>query len=286
MKELYGIDITTVKTNTEFDSVSYETKAVPQDMHEAIDSAVTEAYGLDEKASLPVGLSIARWLSAAFIFVTLSGIIRNIGELSFAQMFNNAPWLFIAAFVLVVLWVVLTIIEHKKKKDLEASGVVEEVSDSVENAMEKSRKLLSIPDSAVSIDSFTYEYKIKGGEIKIHESMLGHFITVSNYIFVENGNLCIADAYSRFDIRLADIKGIDVIKKRMYMSEWIKDEPFTEGKYKDFLYPKEDNLGRIWLRSYCVMRFTLQGEEFSYRFPTYELETVQALTGIRAENAL
>ncbi|MCR5809119.1 MAG: hypothetical protein K6G56_06105 [Clostridiales bacterium] len=285
MKELYGIDVTTVKNNDDFDSVSYETKKISEEKREEIDSAVIDAYAADEKAELPLALRIARWICAALVLVTVAGIIRNIGDLSLSQMFKNAPWLFVSALITGLAWIVLTVLAQRKKKEFESSGELEKVSEDVNGVMEESRRMLSIPDGAVNIDAFTYKYKSKEGENKIIETLMGHYMTVSNYVFVENGCFCIADAYSRFDIRFSDLKSIDIVNKRMYMSEWIKEEPFTDEAYKDFVYPKEDNLGRIWLRSYCVLRFTLQGDEFAFRFPTYELATIQSLTGLRAENA-
>lgn len=100
-------------------------------------------------------------------------------------------------------------------------------------------------------------------------------------MFTENGCFCISDGAVRFDIPLGDIQGIDIISQRFYMDGWAKEQDINDDIFKDFVYERTDNLGRIWLRSICVMRFKLQGEEFNFRFPTYELKTIESLTGLR-----
>ena len=100
---------------------------------------------------------------------------------------------------------------------------------------------------------------VKNGVNKIPEQMYGHFLQMGVYVFGENGCFCISDGMFRFDIPLREITEIDVINKKFFMHGWEKDLDISNEFYRDFVYERTDNMGRIWLKSVCVMHFKLQG---------------------------
>lgn len=281
MKELFGIDVTTVKKNDQLDCVSYETKKIGAELDAKLDVHIENAQELEDKAALPAWLGIIRWICAVGGGCLIIAILRNIGKLTLKQMFNNAPWVFIICGTMALAWLGITAYYYVNKRNVESSGEIEETVKEAETINAELRRELGIPENADRIDALLYAYKRKDDEIKIVERMTGHFIRCDAYVFVENGCFCISDGAVRFDIPLGDIHGIDIINKRFYMNEWAKEQSFGDEIYRDFVYERADNLGRVWLRSICVMRFRLQGEEFNFRFPTYELETIESLTGIR-----
>jgi|GEM_PF-3575285 len=285
MKELFGVDKTANKRNEFEDGLSYEAKKISGELQAKMGLHNENAKELENKTEFSPALSILRWICALGGFALIVAIVRNIGNLSIGQMFNNAPWLFIICGALAVGWVLLTVYAHLRKRGAESSGEFAAAEADAESLIAEAKRELGIPENAEKIDGLMYEYKSKDGDNKIPEQLYGHFIRGSVYVFTENGCLCICDSAVRYNVPLHDIEGVDIIKKKFYMTGWDKAVMFNEEPYKEFTYKEADNLGRIWLRSICVMRFRLQGDEFNFRFPTYELAVIERLTGIKAAEA-
>ena len=283
MRELFGVDITTSRKNEFADGVSYEAKKVSQELEARIESHNETAEELDDRASLPPALGIIRWLCGFYAACVAIAFIKNVGELGAKQVFNNAPWMFITGAIAGLVFLGLWIYGRTRKRGAEESCEYGSAVEDLAGIEAECRRELGIPDDAGKIDALLYRYKVKNGEIKIPEQIYGHFIRGDVYVFDEDGCFCLSDGQSRFDIPKRDIEGIDVIKKRFYMSGWAKEQNINEEPYKQFVYPNTDNLGRVWLREICVMRFRLQGDEFNFRFPGYELDTVERMSGASAE---
>ena len=64
------------------------------------------------------------------------------------------------------------------------------------------------------------------------------------------------------------------------MSVWTKPDAPSSERYSGIVAAKPDSLGRIKLLSCLIMEFTLNGEEFSLRFPAYEAPVIEQLTGV------
>ncbi|MBO4848425.1 MAG: hypothetical protein J5586_04655 [Clostridia bacterium] len=284
MKELFGADITTLRKNDEFDCVGYETKKISDELNGSIEALSDSAEKLDEETSLPKALRILQWAAGIGVLLIASGIIRNIGDLPFSQMFANAPWLFVVAGILAVVWAALFIASIMKKKSVAETGVIDDFKQVVDETLEKAMAELNVPDNAEKIDALLYRYKTKNGENKIFDySLIGHFTNSTAYVFGQNGCFCIFDGGSRFDIPMKDLKRIEIVRKKMSLMGWNKDVDFNKEPYREYTMPNEDGYGRIWLRSHCRLIFDLQGEEFCFRFPEYDLGAVEAITGLRAE---
>lgn len=285
MKELFGIDVTTSKRNDVTDGLSYETKKIGSGLEERMDRYNESAEGINKSASLPAALNWIRWAGVLGLVIIASGLVRNLGKLTFREMYRNAPYIFIIGGALALISAVITIYGVIRKRRTEDTDEARNIEADMHVLVSDAFHELGIPENAEKIDGLLYCYKVKDGEIKLIEKMPGHFIRSDVYVFCQNGCLSICDSAVRYDVPIRDIEGIDIIKKRFYMNEWAKDADISDDAYRDFVYERTDNLGRIWLRSVCAMRFKLHGEEFIFRFPTYELKTIESLTGIRGAEA-
>ncbi len=280
MKELFGIDCTENKKNGDVDSVGFEAKRIGGDLEARIDAHNETAEELESSAELPPALGIIKWICALGFIAFASGLIRNIGKLSFAEMYRNAPWVFWVLVLFAAVFIVLTVLGRKRGKETAGSREYSDARADLDAINEECAKQLGVPEGARKIDLLVYRYKAKDGENKLKEEMYGHFIRCEGFIFRENGCFCMSDGMVRYDIPQGDIKDIEIIKKKFFMNDWGKEGSLKD--YKEFVLENTDNLGRVWLRSVCVMHFTMKGEEFAFRFPAYELEAVESVSGVTA----
>ena len=284
MKELFGVDVTENKKNDFPDGVSYETRKISSALSARIDALTEKSDDVEDAASLPNALKWVQYACGVAAGFVIAGILRNTGKLSLKEMYGNAAWLFWIGGACALVFLTLLVMGAVRRRNTEDSAEYEDLTASADSLEREMLLELGVPEDAASIDGLAYQYKTRDGENKIVEQLVGHYIETPCYAFCEKGCFCLCDSAARFDIPLGDIHGIYIENKKRYMTGWSKDKGFYEEPYKEFCYKNADNLDRIWLRSTCLMEFALGGEEFRFRFPTYELETVERLCGIKGES--
>ena len=264
------------------DGERFITARVDAGFKQELDKAAGEVLETEEKAGLPGWAKLLSGICLLGFMIVAVGIIRNIGEVSFSQMFQNAPALFIVGGVCAVGWVVLKIVESVKFKKASASGVIDRVADSMEQLDKRSEELLGVPENHGKVDVLSFRYTEKNGKVKIKEDIFYKFSNDEMKLYRDKDNLCLADIECVYSIPIADIKGYVLKKKKAEMDEWNKDVPFNKGRYKQYKIATND-YGTIFCKYYALQFADVFGE-YELFFPVYELEAFKAIADAPVEN--
>ena len=108
------------------------------------------------------------------------------------------------------------------------------------------------------------------------------YINFRYFVFEEGENVCIANLGSVYAIPKAALKRIVKINKRVALPHWTKEEPYNSPSYKKYKVTV-NNVGVFFVKPYYSLQFVVNKEEFEVLFPVYELETIEKITGLHAE---
>jgi len=202
-----------------------------------------------------------------------------------ATIYANAPFLFYVGGIGAVVWIALTVLARKKAKAVmesdEATLIINRSNTIAENAL----SALGIPPNALETDFLISRYKNKGDKISLKAWGAAQFGNAQLFAYTENGILYLADVVQNFAVPIAAMKSIRKIKKRVAMDSWNKDTPHNKGEYKQYKISLGQS-GEYLLRYYYALSIMHNGEVYELYFPPYELETMQKLTGLQAENEM
>ena len=109
----------------------------------------------------------------------------------------------------------------------------------------------------------------------------GAYVNLEVKVYVKDGQLCLADTESVYAFPLDELTGIRTVKQRIAVPSWNKDEKPTAGIYKPYKLAVA-NTGYIYFKPYYILELNHYGTPCGIYFPSYELPTVERLTGLRA----
>lgn len=136
---------------------------------------------------------------------------------------------------------------------------------------------LNIPENALEVDVFVFQYKLKNDKAKFLKAGCFNFINKVTTAFVQNGCLCFNDVTMRMDIPLDSITEIKRIDKRVYFPDWNKDETHLKEPYKQYRISSKDYGYSVkYFYALCIRYF---GTDYELLFPPYELPVIEKLTG-------
>lgn len=276
MKPFLGIDVTKNKSNEQFNGREFATATVSAIQSDMLDQAVDRASGVEEGAKLPKPLRIVRWICLFLALIGISGILR--AEVTLAQAYANAPWIFWLSGGCLVIWAVLAFWGKRKERDAAQSDETRRVITAAEQLTNNSYAELGVPPTARNMDVLMFRYVEKNGEIIPRSFGPASFIGCDCKIFTENGVLCITDTKQRFEFPLSEMKRIVTSAKGGAIPTWNKNIPVNKPPYKEYRL-RIDSYGFIHFKKYYILELEHDGESWGIYFPNYELPTIEALTG-------
>lgn len=279
MKALFCVNITNDKHNEEFDGKEFLADQVTAAQEAALDSCTEDIEELQSEASLPKTLNILKYICSLGTIIGVCGIIRNIGDVSFKQMFINAPAIMYGTIACAVIWGILWLYERKKNKEVSEKESTSLAIRRADAAVEACYDMLGVPANAFNADIFMMKYKLKGGIIKPRDQGFFTFINAELKVFADEENLYIADAISKYAFPKECLTGIRTINKKAQVSGWHKETPYNKGEYKKYKITEND-YGTIFIKPYYALQMSRYGEDYELYFPVYELEIMKALTGL------
>ena len=284
MKPIFAIDVTTDKKNDKINGEEFVTRSISAEVQENFEEKTKNFEESIQKSELPAWLSIIKFLCGLFAVMVIAAIIRSLPDTSLAQMFKNAPLLIISGAVCGIAWVVLQIISKKKEKTVLAEENIEEQIGSINSDINNIYNVLGVPYNAQNVDILVFRYADKNGEIKVKTAgiQLAEYFNLDRKIFVRDGYLHIADIEDVYSFKLEELKSIHTINKRITMASWNKEIGPNEERYKPFKLGV-DQFGGVHAKPYHILTLEHEGEEMGIYFPCYELETIELLTGLKAE---
>ena len=101
------------------------------------------------------------------------------------------------------------------------------------------------------------------------------------YIFIENECLCFANNSFVAGVPLNSVREISEINKIMPLPQWNKSESFKFDKYKQYnIYTNQSGQpGLIWIKQYYSINLLINGEEYYFYLPNYEIGSFKELIG-------
>lgn len=277
MKPFLGIDLTLNKKNEQFNGDEFLILKPSVTLSESLESSTDKAEKTIEKSKLPLPLRIVQFICGIAALLIAGGILR--ADVSLAEGYHNAPWLFWIGGICAMLWLILWLCSnHKAKNTLDTDESTQTFShlDGIVNAVYTE---LAVPDDAMNIDILSFFYKIKDGEIKVLEKgmQVFQYFNPEFKIFTDEENLYLANLEGKYAFPLSSIVKLHTVKKHIRIAGWNKDEKYNKGIYKQYKLTT-DNYGCIHCKQYYILEITHQGDSYGIYIPCYELPVLEKCT--------
>ncbi len=281
MKPFYGIDRTTLKKNTFHEGDCFIAATVSDMTRQSYVRALQNAAKELEATKLN---PLLRGLKTVCSWITLFGFlstIRALRNVTIAEAFENAPFIFWLMGGCGIVWLVLTILTNRKAKAVMAAEDFSQSTRRLEGEIDRVFRELQVPDDAKEVDVVQLTYRWKNGTVKISTtgSETTPYTNVSLRVFRREDVLCLADLENRYELPIAAMRRLKMVKKPLVIQGWNKEEKLNDPFYKPYKLTM-DNYERVHTKSYGLLELNHDGVDWALWLPPYELNYISALTGL------
>lgn len=284
MKPLFGTDLTTNKKNDTANIEQFVCQKISDVSSEALDDVSEQATDVAKKADIPVFLKILMYVSAFGMLIMLR-IVANLitDDIPIQQIIEQHLWVIIAAIGCVAVFLLICFYRKKLGQKVTESEEYAITESRINNVLRTVYSELGVPSDAKDVDIFYSFYKVKNGEcIQKRRGMAPFdFANFANKVFIENGNLYVADTTTKYCIPDFKPTFIEKVNKRRTFPIWNKDTPYNKGEFKAYKITYNDSIYSC--KPYYILHFESNGESWGIYFPSYELPFFEGLTGLKAE---
>ncbi|MGN1481518.1 hypothetical protein [Porcipelethomonas sp.] len=284
MKNLFGINITESKDNMEEDGSVFISRQVTPQQRDRLETFFHTGEELEKKSGLSLPLDILMTICGGLgtiILVSDLKILLDKDDITLAQAYHNAPYLFYIEGICWIIFFILWAVKKIKNRKVMESEEFSDFSDDMESIYNESVSQLEIPENAVEIDVLSFRYKIKNDKEKVVPSFNFDYVNICKYVYAQDRYLCIADMYEVMMIPLESVKRIKKAKKRAMFPYWHKVEDYNSKKYKE--YKITQNSQNIYYANYYIIEIEDIIGEFELYIPNYDIEIFSALTNVQTE---
>lgn len=280
MKNIFGINVTDDKENTEFDGNCFKARTVSEPISQQLESMYNIGGELKRKASAPLWLNIIEWIVIFIAIIITLGELKS--DVSIKQSWKNAPELIIIGVAAWIVYFLIRLYTSKKIKKVAQSEEFEDYSHDVDKLVDAAMRDLRIPSGAKSIDVISDKYKIKNDKIKQvnYHTYFSH-LNLDYFIYVSDGMLCLADFYTVYEIPLTSIASVKQSAKKAMFPAWHKDEDYNSKKYKEFKITM--NSQGTYFAPYFKVSINDAKGDFLLLIPNYDQPLFSELTGVFPE---
>ena len=286
MKPFFGTDLTNGKGTGEMNCdrfcVARPTEAAVR-WHETSLEDVRQTLKGGRHPLIVRLLTVALLLAAWGVFIVVLAPIGN--GIPLREVYERWAPFFWAGVVCFALFLVLEIAERRKRKAVVESEDTEREIGRLNESVEAIFSQLGVPETADEVNAFAFFYREKNGEIRPCRGRRMQYALYFNFTFkayVKDDDLCLTSLDGVLAIPLNELRAIKTVRKHIVFSGWSKDEPYISPKYKPYVMGA-DAYGGIHCKWYHVLEFEHDGETWGIWFPNYELQTVEKLTGLKAD---
>ena len=281
MKPFYGIDRTTLKKNTVHDGDCFIAATVSDMTRQSYVRALQNAAKELEATKLNPLLRGLKTVCSWITLIVFIGTIRALGNVTIAEAFENAPGIFWLMGGCGVVWLVLTILTNRKAKAVMAGEDFSMSTRRLESEIDRVFRELQVPDDAKEVDVVQLTYRWKNGTVKISTtgSETTPYTNVSLRVFRREDVLCLADLENRYELPIAAMRRLKMVKKPLVIQGWNKEERLNDPFYKPYKLTM-DNYERVHTKSYGLLELNHDGVDWALWLPPYELNYISALTGL------
>ena len=281
MKPFYGIDRTTLKKNIFHEGDCFIAATVSDMTRQSYERALQSAAKELEATKLN---PLLRGLKTVCSWITLFGFlstIRALRNVTIAEAFENAPFIFWLMGGCGIVWLVLTILTNRKAKNVMAGEDFNMSTRRLEGEIDRVFRELQVPDDAKEVDVVQLTYRWKNGTVKISTtgSETTPYTNVSLRVFRREDVLCLADLENRYELPISAMRRLKMVKKPLVIQGWNKEEKLNDPFYKPYKLTM-DNYERVHTKSYGLLELSHDGVDWALWLPPYELNYISALTGL------
>lgn len=281
MKPFYGIDRTTLKKNTFHEGDCFIAATVSdmtrQSYVRALQSAAKELEATKLNPLLRGLKTVCSWIT----LIVFIGTIRALRNVTIAEAFENAPFIFWLMGGCGMVWLVLTYLTNRKAKAVMAGEDFSMSTRRLESEIDRVFRELQVPEDAKEVDVVQLTYRWKNGTVKISTtgSETTPYTNVSLRVFRREDVLCLADLENRYELPIAAMRRLKMVKKPLVIQGWNKEEKLNDPFYKPYKLTM-DNYERVHTKSYGLLELNHDGVDWALWLPPYELNYISALTGL------
>lgn len=281
MKPFYGIDRTTLKKNTFHEGDCFIAATVSdmtrQSYERALQSAAKELEATKLNPILRGLKTVCSWITL-IVFLSTIRALRNV---TIAEAFENAPFIFWLMGGCGIVWLVLTILTNRKAKTVMAGEDFNMSTRRLEGEIDRVFRELQVPEDAKQVDVVQLTYRWKNGTVKISTtgSETTPYTNVSLRVFRREDVLCLADLENRYELPISAMRRLKMVKKPLVIQGWNKEEKLNDPFYKPYKLTM-DNYERVHTKSYGLLELNHDGVDWALWLPPYELNYISALTGL------
>lgn len=281
MKPFYGIDRTTLKKNIFHEGDCFIAATVSdmtrQSYERALQSAAKELEATKLNPLLRGLKTVCSWIT----LIVFIGTIRALGNVTIAEAFENAPFIFWLMGGCGIVWLVLTYLTNRKAKTVMAGENFSMSTRRLEGEIDRVFRELQVPEDAKEVDVVQLTYRWKNGTVKISTtgSETTPYTNVSLRVFRREDVLCLADLENRYELPISAMRRLKVVKKPLVIQGWNKEERLNDPFYKPYKLTM-DNYERVHTKSYGLLELSHDGVDWALWLPPYELNYISALTGL------
>lgn len=281
MKPFYGIDRTTLKKNIFHEGDCFIAATVSDMTRQSYERALQSAAKELEATKLN---PVLRGLKTVCSWITLFGFlstIRALRNVTMAEAFENAPFIFWLMGGCGVVWLVLTILTNRKAKNVMEGEGFGQSTRRLEGEIDRVFRELQVPEDAKQVDVVQLTYRWKNGTVKISTtgSETTPYTNVSLRVFRREDVLCLADLENRYELPISAMRRLKMVKKPLVIQGWNKEEKLSDPFYKPYKLTM-DNYERVHTKSYGLLELNHDGVDWALWLPPYELNYISALTGL------
>lgn len=279
MRPFLGIDISTDKKNTQVNGHEFLVQTPSPLLSNQLDNSFIQANDTIKKSTLPLPFRITQYVCGFIALFLIGGILS--ADVSLAQGYQNAPWLFMVAGIALILWLSLFLTGRAKAKTVLKTDESTKTFSDLNKASDLIYAELNVPANAQTVDVLSFFYIEKNGAIKVQEKALqfAQYFNPEFKAFSDANNLYLVNLDGKYAFPISSITAIHTVKKRIRIMQWNKDERLNRGYYKQFKLTS-DNYGCVHCKYYHILEINHHGESFGIYIPPYELPVFETLTGL------
>lgn len=270
MLPFLGIDLTANKKNEEMNGSEFLVQKPSVALEKTLEASTDNVEQTIQKSKLPLPFRVVQYICSFATLILVGGLLK--ADVSFAEGYQNAPGLYWAAGICAIIWFILWIWSKNKSKTVLETHESEQRFSHLEHTANAIYTELSVPADAKDVDILFFYYKVKDGEIKVHEKpmQLTQYFNPEFKLFTDEENLYLANLEGKYAFPLSSIVKLHTVKKHIRIAGWNKDRKHDTGIYKQYKLTV-DNYGCIHCKQYHILEINRQGESYGIYFPSYEL---------------
>lgn len=285
MKPFLGIDLTADKKNEQINGSEFLIQKTSTPLTDALETCTEKAEATIERSKLPLPIRVIGGICGIAALLVAAGIVK--AGVSLAAGYQNAPWLYWAVGICAVVWLFLWLWDRKKSKTVLETEESTQTLSNLEGTANAVYAELGVPADAKDVDILFFFYKIKDGQIKVHEKamQLSQYFNPEFKIYTDTDYLYLANLEGKYAIPRSSMTGIRTVKKHIRILQWNKEENLSKGIYKQYKLT-EDQYGCVHCKCYHILEINAHDETYGIYIPCYELPVFEELTGLKVQDEI